>query len=101
MVGTIPNIAADDVKNSKSPVALQNKKGRTFESWATHFPTQDLVDQFLVIDDETGKALPWDQTSQYKNNVDELDPASVTTAGQVDSYAQVMVASEEYLLRLI
>ncbi len=89
LVGTIPNIAADDVKNSKSPVALQNKKGRTFESWATHFPTQDLVDQFLVIDDETGKALPWDQTSQYKNNVDELDPASVTTAGQVDSYAQV------------
>ena len=89
LVSTIPNISNDNVLNSKCPVALQNKNGQTFESWATHFPTQDLVDQFLVIDDETGKALPWDQTSQYKNNVDELDPNSVTTAGQIDCYNQV------------
>lgn len=86
---TYPNISTDNVNNSLCPVPLKQKDGAsTFEGWAIYFPTQDLVDQFLVTDQETGEALPWYETSQFKNNVDELDPNTVTTAGQLDSYKQ-------------
>lgn len=86
LMRTYPNISTDNVKNSKCPVPLVQKNGQTFEGWAVFFPTQDLVDQFLVTDEATGKALPWYETSQYKNSVEELDANSVITAGQVDKY---------------
>lgn len=86
---TYPNISTDNVINSKSPVALKQANGQTFEGWAVYFPTQDLVDQYLVTDEATGKALPWYETSQYLNNVTELDPNSITEAGQIDAYEQV------------
>jgi hypothetical protein len=59
LVNTYPNISPDNVKNSLCPVPLKNANGQTFECWAIYFPTQDLVDQFLVVDEESGKALPW------------------------------------------
>ena len=86
LIRTYPNISVDNQKTSLSPVMLANKNGQTFEGWAIYFPTQDLVDQFLVKDEKTGKAVPWYESSQYKENVEELDPKSVTTKGQVDSY---------------
>ena len=89
LMRTYPNISTDNVSNSKSPIPLAQKNGQTFEGWAVYFPTQDLVDQFLVTDEATGKALPWYETSQYKNSVEELDANSVTTAGQIDKYEQV------------
>ncbi len=95
LVRTYPNISADNVKNSKSPVALKNERGQTFESWAIYFPTQDLVDQFLVVDEESGKALPWYETSQYTDNVDILDPNSITEIGQVDAYRQISAEEDE------
>lgn len=45
---TYPNVSTDNVINSQSPVALKQANGQTFEGWAIYFPTQDLVDQFLV-----------------------------------------------------
>lgn len=89
LISTYPNISADDVNTSDCPIAFLNKNGRTFEGWAIYFPTQDLVDQYLVTDEATGEALPWYETSQYKNNVEELNPSSVTTAGQIDSYKRL------------
>lgn len=86
LIRIYPNIAAGDQDASKSPHKLIDKSGRTFEGWSIYFPTQDLVDQFLVIDEKTGKALPWDKTSQYLDNVEVLDPNGVTTSGQVDAY---------------
>lgn len=96
LVRTYPNISSDNVKNSKCPVPLKNANGQTFECWAIYFPTQDLVDQFLVKDenDET-KALPWYETSQYLANVDILDPNSITEIGQVDAYRQVSAEDDE------
>lgn len=88
LMRTYPNISTDNVLNSKSPTALKQANGQTFEGWAIYFPTQDLVDQFLVTDELTGDALPWYETSQYQNNVDVLEPSSVTEAGQVDAYNQ-------------
>lgn len=89
LIRTYPNISQDDCHNSMSPTLFKNPNGRTYEGWAIYFPTQDLVDQYLVTDEKTGEALPWWETSQYKENVDALDPASVTTAGQIDSYQQL------------
>ena len=95
LVRTYPNISPDNVKNSKSPVPLKNTNGQTFECWAVYFPTQDMVDQFLVVDEETGKALPWYETSQYLANVDALDPTQITEVGQVDAYKQVSAENNE------
>ena len=89
LMRTYPNISTDNVKNSQSPVALKQANGQTFEGWAIYFPTQDLADQFLVTDEATGEALPWYETSQYVNNVNVLDPTTITEAGQVDQYSQV------------
>ena len=89
LMRTYPNISTDNVKNSQSPVALKQANGQTFEGWAIYFPTQDLADQFLVTDEATGEALPWYQTSQYVSNVNVLDPATITEAGQVDQYSQL------------
>ena len=88
LICTYPNISAEDVVNSQSPTALKNANGRTFEGWGVYWPTQDLVDQFLVTDAATGEAKPWYETSQYKENVTANDPASLTEAGQVDQYKQ-------------
>ena len=88
LMRTYPNISTDNVLNSLSPVGLKQANGQTFEGWAIYFPTQDLVDQFLVKDEATGKAMPWYETSQYTSNVEVLDASSVTEAGCVDSYNQ-------------
>jgi hypothetical protein len=87
MIHCYPNVSTDDNNNSLCPVKLKNPNGNTFEGWAIFFPTQDLVDQYLVTDEETGEALPWYETSQWKANVDEENPATITTPGQVDQYA--------------
>ena len=58
LMRTYPNISNDNVNNSQSPVSLKQANGQTFEGWAIYFPTQDLVDHFLVTDEATGEALP-------------------------------------------
>lgn len=87
-IRTFPNVSTDNVLNSKSPVQLNNPNGQTFEGWAIFFPTQDMVDQFLTIDEETQEALPWYETSQYKKNINDLDPSTITDAGQIDQFVQ-------------
>lgn len=87
MVNTIPNIDADNV-NISMGTPLKNQNGQTFEGWATMFPTQDMIDQYLAIDEQTGEAKPWYETSQYKENVEVIDPKTMTKEGQLDSYTR-------------
>lgn len=75
MISVVPNVKNDEVTGSGGSPLLNNPKGRSFEGWAVYFPTQDLVDQYLVIDQQDGRAKNWFETSQYLNNVIEL-PAS-------------------------
>lgn len=88
LIRTFPNVSVDDVLLSlcPNPFVIKGQDGRPFEGWATQFPTQDLVDQYLAIDEATGEAKEWWETSQYKNAVTEHDPLSVTTAGEIDEY---------------
>lgn len=72
MIGVVPNVKNDEVIGSEGSPLLKNPKGQSFEGWASFFPTQDMVDQYLVIDQQDGVAKKWDQTSQYNQNVIEL-----------------------------
>lgn len=86
LINAGPNIQPTDTDPSLCPIPFKNPSGSTFMGWAIFFPTQDLVDNYLVTDEATGKALPWWETSQWKNNVDDKNPATVTMPGQVDQY---------------
>lgn len=74
---TIPNLPTGDLQKTGATQYFKNSSGAaTFECWAQYFPTQDLVDQFLVTDEATGEAKNWWETSQFKNNTTELDPST-------------------------
>lgn len=83
---TVPNIGNDQCNNTLSPNKFKNPNGVTFENWPLFWPTQEGTDNYLVTDEATGEALPWYETSQYKENVEEIDPASITEHGQIDIY---------------
>lgn len=85
LINVIANISADDIDDAMA-TPMKNPNGRSLEGWGIYFPTQDLVDQYLAIDEKTGEAKVWYETSQFKENVDVLDPNTITTAGQVDTY---------------
>ncbi|SDF50714.1 Starch-binding associating with outer membrane [Mucilaginibacter pineti] len=70
MQNSIPNITADKIKKfDGSPLF---NKSVPFECWPENFPAQNLTDDYLTIDkSDPTKVLPWNQTSQYKNAVDE------------------------------
>ena len=84
IIRTIPNVFSSYHDESD----CEHKQDGIFACWGRYWPTQDMVDQFLVTDEATGEALPWYETSQYKANVTELDPALVTTAGQIDVHTK-------------
>ncbi len=71
---TFPNAKPGDIGNNPYATPMKDVNGITFEAWGAYWPTQDLVDQFLVEDAKSGKALPWYETSQWKDNVETLDP---------------------------
>ena len=86
LMNTYPNLSVDNFNNSMSPIGYRDpSRGQVFECWAIHFPTQDMVDQYLVIDEATGKAVNWWESSQYVNNVEELSTAGIKE-GMVDQY---------------
>ncbi len=86
LIRTVPNNSNDDNQGTGVTDLFQNPGGiRIFEAWGNLFPTQDLVDMYLVNDEITGQALPWYETSQYMNNVEELDPTACTK-GSIGSY---------------
>lgn len=88
LIRTFPNVSFDDLLLSKSPdpFIVKGDDGRPFEAWGIYFPTQDLVDQYLAIDEATGEAKNWWETSQYLAAVTEHNPLSVTVPGEIDKY---------------
>ena len=71
----IPNQNNDAIKNfGCSPVM---KTDIIFECWMTHAPSQNLVDNYLVIDRLTNQAVPWNESTQFKNSVNEVPVSDV------------------------
>lgn len=83
---TFPNVKPGDVGNNPYATLLKDPNGITFEAWGVFWPTQELVDQYLVNDAVTGEALPWNETSQWLNNTEDLDPSTITPENPVDIY---------------
>ena len=50
-----------------------------FEGWISFSPTQNLVDDYLVIDELDGKAKRWNETSQFINSTRELSLSEAKT----------------------
>lgn len=48
-----------------------------FEGWLEYTPSQNLVDDFLVVDQSTGKAVRWYESSQFTQNVEASNDASL------------------------
>lgn len=83
MQRAVPNVERNEILGVGGQ-PFEDRGGRTFECWGHYFPTQELVDQYLVIDQNDGKAKPWYETSQYLNNVDEL-PVSSLSVGSLNT----------------
>ncbi len=87
MICTLPNLSYDEgVKGSKDGKCdLLPKK--TFNGWGEYFPTQDLVDQYLVIDEKTNEAKLWYESSQILDNVEFL-PTEGLTEGCIETFVR-------------
>lgn len=79
----VPNVDNDRVKrHNGSPLF---KVDKTFEAWLKWSATQNLVNDYLSIDQKTQKAVRWDETSQFKESVVKVAPTGETAieAGKV------------------
>lgn len=50
-----------------------------FECWLEHSPSQNLVDDYLVIDQITNQGVKWNESTQFVNNTTPLSNADVAT----------------------
>ncbi len=66
----LPNIKPETITQfGGSPLF---NKPVPFEVWPENFPTQNFTDDYLTVDKaDPTKVVPWNQTSQYLNAVDE------------------------------
>ncbi len=71
MQNMVPNMSNDQItQGGGSP--LLSSQIRIFEAWVEHGPTQNIADEYLVIDkNDPTKAFKWNQTSQYTAAIDE------------------------------
>ena len=86
---TFPNVKPGDVGNNPYATKMKDANGITFEAWGVFWPTQDLVDQYLVNDAATGEAKPWYETSQWLDNTEDLDINTLTPENPVDNYQNI------------
>ncbi|WP_129698792.1 RagB/SusD family nutrient uptake outer membrane protein [Parabacteroides goldsteinii] len=86
MILALPNLPGDDVMNGSSDgVNTLDPTIKTFDGWGMYWPTQDLVDQYLVLDEKTGEAKVWYETSQYLDNVEAI-PSERLNVGSVEEF---------------
>lgn len=62
----LPNVLNTNVEASGCGPLF--KRGDVFEAWMDHSPSQNLVDDYLVVDGKSGEAVRWDESSQFKEN---------------------------------
>lgn len=88
MIHVIPYLPADEVKKgSANGINTFNPNKQTFAGWAVYWPTQDLVDQYLAIDSRTGEAKKWNETSQFIENVEQLNTTNLTK-GAIETFTR-------------
>lgn len=55
------------------------KTDLVFEGWMFFAPSQNLVDDYLVIDQTTGQAVRWNESSQFVNSTRALSASEART----------------------
>lgn len=55
-----------------------------FECWLEHTPSQNLVDDYLIIDQSTQKAVKWNESSQFLNATTPVTNADVMDLAYID-----------------
>ncbi|WP_439581655.1 RagB/SusD family nutrient uptake outer membrane protein [Dyadobacter bucti] len=66
----IPNLNNNYIAQNNGSPKFSN--ANIFEAWGNNFPSQNIADEYLVIDRANPSvALAWNKTSQYKNAVEE------------------------------
>lgn len=86
MIRVLPYLSADDIKNgSANGENSLDPNVQMFAGWGEYWPTQNLVDQYLVIDEKSGEAKTWYETSQYMDNV-EVIPSSGLKVGDIEVF---------------
>ena len=89
MQHVVPNQNNDNV--TKFGLEPLFKVDKIFEAWASYGVSQNLVDDYLVIDQaDPSKAVKWDATSQFVSHVAKVassyvDSARLTGGGSISS----------------
>ncbi|MGQ7870737.1 RagB/SusD family nutrient uptake outer membrane protein [Sunxiuqinia sp. sy24] len=65
----MPNTNNDVLNRNGCGPLFTTNGGQPFIGWMWWAPTQNLADQFDVIDQLTGKAVKWNESSQFVDNV--------------------------------
>ncbi|WP_373732442.1 RagB/SusD family nutrient uptake outer membrane protein [Bacteroides heparinolyticus] len=75
MQTVIPNQGNDNLRQrGRGPLF---KRDWVFECWLEHSPSQNLVDDYLVVDQLTGEAKRWNLTTQFVNNTRRISNEAV------------------------
>ena len=85
MIRVLPNLSEDESKKGSADGVATLLPRKTFNGWGIFFPSQDLVDQYLVIDEKTNEAKVWYESSQIVDNVEFL-PTEGLTPGCVEKF---------------
>lgn len=73
MISVLPGQSNDEAaQGSSDGINPFGQSLLAFGCWGVYWPTQDLVDQYLVVDEKTGEAKTWYETSQYIENIENL-----------------------------
>jgi SusD family. len=84
MINLIPNLLNTNLEiNNCGPLF---NRGDMFECWLDHTPSQNLVDAYLVIDEKTGEAVKWYESSQFTSNTRAI---SATEAASKIKYKDI------------
>ena len=74
-INLIANVVNSDIEQTGSGPAWTVPD--QFECWMEWAPSQNLVDDYLVVDEQDGLAKPWNETSQWLNNTKEVSEAEI------------------------
>lgn len=87
MINVMPNLPIDELQKGSADGTTTFDEKKTFDGWGSYWPTQDLVDQYLVIDEKTGEAKSWYESSQILDNVDFLSTSGLSE-GSIETFTR-------------
>jgi hypothetical protein len=92
----MPNTNNDILNQNNCGPLFQTNGGYPFIGWMWWAPTQNLIDEYEVIDEVTQQGVRWDESTQFRNSVTVSQSAPAwTTEGEVNEVLYSGTASGE------